>query len=158
MTYWVEPKQKTPSVTTSQTTATCTTATTAATRSGSMSMSTHTSITEEDISSDSPSSSNIHSSSRVSSSQRERLINWNIDVLERLLKKIVSRRAALGEKGGSGSSDAAANWNRPHGTIVLNEVKEVIKLPEYNSKYTDTQEDPDSIILDSSVRIQLREF
>merc|ERR1711971_305778 len=125
-----------------------------------MSMSTHTSITEEDISSDSPSSSNIHSSSRVSNSQRERLINWNIDVLERLLKKIVSRRAALGEKGGSGSgsSDAAANWNRPHGTIVLNEVKEVIKLPEYNSKYTDTQENPDSIILDSRVRIQLREF
>merc|ERR1712003_159441 len=83
--------------------------------------------------------------------------------MERLLKKIVSRRAALTEGGGSsssrkGGSGIDANWNRPHETMVLNEVKEVIKLPEYNSKYTDVQEDPDSIILEPRVRSQLRQF
>merc|ERR1712003_57859 len=83
--------------------------------------------------------------------------------MERLLKKIVSRRAALTEGGGSsssrkGGSGIDANWNRPHETMVLNEVKEVIKLPEYNSKYTDVQEDPDSIILEPRLRRQLREF
>jgi len=155
MTYWVEPRQVAASV--ASTNLMTATATTATTRSGSMSMSTHTAVTGNISSSP---SSIVQSASHVSSSQRERLINWNIDVLERLLKKIVSRRAALGGKvaGKSGSGDVTANWNRPHSTIVLNEVKEVIKLPEYNSKYTDTQEDPDSIVLDSRVRIQLREF
>jgi hypothetical protein len=42
--------------------------------------------------------------------------------------------------------------------MVLNEVKEVIKLPEYNSKYTDNNEDPNWIILEPRVRFQLRGF
>jgi hypothetical protein len=92
-------------------------------------------------------------SNRISS-QTERLLNWNIDVLERLLKKIVSRRSAVGKD----RSNGIINWNRPHESMVLNEVREVIKLPEYNSKYTDTHEDPDSIILDNRIRDQLREY
>jgi len=85
-------------------------------------------------------------------SQTERLINWNIDVLERLLKKIVARRIALKRKATS------VKWHKPteHGMIVLDEVQEVIKLPEYNSKYTDIS--ADSIVLEPKVRFQLREF
>jgi len=135
VTYWVEPKKRTESVGTSLTSTS------------------NKSMIFDPI-----------PTPRGSSNQKERLINWNVDVLERLLKKIVSRRAAIGKEpnivGGIGNSGGchAANWNRPHKTMLLNEVKEVIKLPEYNPKYTDTQEDPDSIILEKRVRIQLREF
>jgi len=85
------------------------------------------------------------------SSQTERLVNWNIDVLERLLKKIVARRIALKRK------STHVNWkNSKHSKIVLNEVQEVIKLPEYNAKYADMN--AESIVLDPKVRLQLREF
>jgi hypothetical protein len=125
-TFWVEPKNVAASVTAGST----------ATRSNSIA-----------------SGTDAMDSSRISS-QTERLLNWNIDVLERLLKKIVSRRSAIGRDRSTG----IINWNRPHESMVLNEVKEVIKLPEYNSKYTDTHEDPDSIILDNRIRLQLREY
>jgi hypothetical protein len=91
------------------------------------------------------------SSPRINSSQTERLINWNIDVLEKLLKKIIARRIAL-ERNPTG-----VNWNRSHDAIVLNEVKEVIKLPEYDSKFNDA-ENPDLIVLEPPVLFQLREF
>ncbi|MGK3745457.1 MAG: hypothetical protein ACI8RD_004319, partial [Bacillariaceae sp.] len=88
---------------------------------------------------------------RIKSSQTERLINWNIDVLENLLKKIIARRIAQ-ERNPTG-----VNWNRSHDAIVLNEVKEVIKLPEYDSEFNDA-ENPDSIVLEPQVLFQLREF
>lgn len=91
------------------------------------------------------------SSTRVSS-QTQRLISWNIDVLERLLKKIIARRIALKRKA------TPVNWSKPHkNMIVLNEVKEVIKLPEYDSKYYHA-ENPDSIILEPRVKFQLSQF
>merc|ERR1711971_52761 len=37
-------------------------------------------------------------------------------------------------------------------------VREVIQLPEYDAKYTDPHEDPDSFVLDPRVRVQLRKF
>lgn len=85
-------------------------------------------------------------------SQTERLINWNIDVLERLLKKIVARRIALQRKA------TPVDWNLADEKtkIVLKEVQEVIKLPEYDSKYSDLT--ADSIVLEPRVRFQLREF
>ena len=86
------------------------------------------------------------------SGQTERLINWNIDVLERLLKKIIARRLVLGRK------PTAVNWDRhDHTAIVLKEVKEVIKLPEYDSKFAQA-DNPDSIVLKPEVRSQLREL
>ena len=98
-----------------------------------------------------------HAAPRISS-QMERLINWNIDVLERLLKKIVARRQSLRRK-----SEVKVNWrkvrkNRDESDkqIVLDEVQEVIKLPEYESKYLDLS--ADSIVLEPRVRFQLREF
>ena len=129
-TFWVEPKSVAHSVTAGST----------ATRSNSIA-----------------SGADAMDTTRISS-QTERLLNWNIDVLERLLKKIVARRSAIGKEKNDRST-SIINWNRAHDKMVLNEVKEVIKLPEYNSKYNDIQnDDPDSIILDNKIRLQLREY
>jgi len=99
----------------------------------------------------------LHLPPRISS-QMERLINWNIDVLERLLKKIVARRHSLKRK-----SEVKVNWKKvrrdrdeSEKKIVLDEVQEVIKLPEYDSNYSDLS--ADSIVLEPRVRFQLREF
>ena len=87
-----------------------------------------------------------------------RLINWNIDVLERLLKKIIARHVSLNRRSG-----VKVNWKRikrnsdsSDEKIVLDEVQEVITLPEYDSKYSDLS--ADSIVLEPQVRFQLREF
>jgi class 3 adenylate cyclase len=130
VTYWVEPKSVASSTVSS--TADLTTENTTENTKGNLSLQDDTAI-------------------RVSSPM-ERLVNWNIDVLERLLKKIVANRIALKRKSN------IVNWNRPIGEslIVLNEVQEVIKLPEYDSKYHDLS--PDSIVLEPLVRFQLREF
>mmetsp|Transcript_31229 Transcript_31229/g.73559 ORF Transcript_31229/g.73559 Transcript_31229/m.73559 type:complete len:1201 (+) Transcript_31229:149-3751(+) len=122
VTYWVEPKNRTGSV------------------------SSGTSFTRA-----SSSQEETFVSARVSS-QTQRLISWNIDVLERLLKKIVARRIAVKRESNP------VEWSKPHKTvIVLDEVKEVIKLPEYDSKYY-MAENPDSIILQPRVKFQLGEF
>ncbi len=81
----------------------------------------------------------------------ERLINWNIDVLEQLLKKTVARRRALKRKSSS------VKWTSTNKAMVLSEVKEVIKLPEYDSKVDDLDDDI-SIVLPKDVRSQLREY
>lgn len=117
----------------------------------------HSTATTTDMTT-SKASVNDESQFRVSS-QMERLINWNIDVLERLLKKIVARRIALKR-----ASNIKVNWNRPHGDedadesmIVLDEVQEVIKMPEYDSNYS-AEISEESIVLEPRVRFQLREF
>eukprot|EP00536_Pseudo-nitzschia_multiseries_P000778 jgi/Psemu1/233997/estExt_Genewise1.C_90167 len=130
VTYWVEPRSRAASVSSS------------GTRSG-LSLNLNfakTSSVEESL-----------SSARISS-QTQRLISWNIDVLERLLKKIVARRIALNRK------STPVVWSKPCKTmIVLAEVKEVIKLPEYDSKYY-LAENPESIVLEPRVKFQLSEF
>ena len=138
-TYWIEPIRSAPTISTRDRT------------SHSSSSSLHTYYKEPLI--PSPSFSSFRVKNPVIDSQTERLVNWNVEVLERLLKKIVLRRIALGNK-----SDSKVDWNKPREGIVLKEVKEVIKLPRYNSKYIDHAENPDSIILDKEVKPQLREY
>lgn len=83
----------------------------------------------------------------------EGLINWNIEVLERLLKKTIARRRTLKR-----NSFSSVEWSTTSKkATVLDEVKEVIKLPEYDSKYAAFNEDV-SVILSPEVRSQLREY
>ncbi len=81
----------------------------------------------------------------------ERLINWNIDVLEQLLRKTVARRRALRRK------STSVKWFKTNQEAVLDEVKEVIRLPEYDSKIAAMDEDV-SIALPAEVHSQLREY
>jgi class 3 adenylate cyclase len=85
-----------------------------------------------------------------------RLVDWNTDVLSRLLKHIQSRRRASkktkkGKEGAPvssiGSSDGA-----------LDEVKEVIEFPIYDAAVAAQEEDPESIELDKDVEKELRSY
>jgi class 3 adenylate cyclase len=110
----------------------------------------------------------------------QRLIGWNVDVLAQLVKQIVARRENMkksnrsSRKGsartstnnntnssdtyGSSSNDFASST--PGTSTVLDEVKEIIELPEFDasSLRNSAISDVTSISLDPIVTEQMRQF
>lgn len=91
-------------------------------------------------------------------SKKKRLIEWNVDVLLRLLKQIVARRRACGLPAyGSDIKEDRIQFAEP-GKTVIDEVKEIIELPMFNAKAASKQEDADSVILPTEVVEQLFDY
>lgn len=92
------------------------------------------------------------------SEKTNRLINWNVEVLRRLLKLIVARRNS---ENIAGTIQKAIHnrkmslTNQSCGT-VLDEVKEVIVFPDFHSKVKEL--DIDSIELGEAVDTQIYEY
>ena len=86
--------------------------------------------------------------------QSKRLVDWNVEVLSRLLKRIQARRRA------SGSQKAKRGTNRGgnRSNCVVDEVTEVIELPKYDADADAKEEDIDSIELKEEVEQQLRDY
>jgi hypothetical protein len=57
-----------------------------------------------------------------------RLINWNTDVLSRLICGILERR----ELSSSSGMERSSSFKQREGTIAIDEVKEIIQLPEFD--------------------------
>ena len=94
----------------------------------------------------------------------QRRVQWNVDVLLRLLKQVVARRNAekkiVQEEGTfemRGHLDESA-MSMQEGYTVLEEVKEVIKLPKYNAKAAQEEEDPSQVEIPTEIIKQLHEF
>jgi len=87
----------------------------------------------------------------------QRLVDWNSDILARLLKQIVARRNASGAQGALSPSAAQVGVAK-NGETVLDEVKEIILLPEFDVKAANSQETTESIDLGEDVMIQLRDY
>jgi hypothetical protein len=86
----------------------------------------------------------------------DRLIDWNADILQGLLRKIIAMRGSSTlQKGPFQDGKGLRQEFTSHGKTVLDEVQEIITLPSQAAKY---QDDPESIILDSIVTTQLRKF
>jgi len=83
----------------------------------------------------------------------DRLVDWNVDLLKRLLKRIVAYRKDMGVKKETGIdfTDAA-----PKGTIVRDEMSYSIDLPTFDKDAAKT--DPSSINLGKEVEEQLHKF
>lgn len=85
-----------------------------------------------------------------------RLIEWNVDVLHRSLKEIVARRKACPLASSEHTSPKESRFTAKHGHNTLDEVMEVITLPNFKeAKY---KEMPEDITLDSTVIDQLRQY
>ena len=87
----------------------------------------------------------------------ERLIDWNTDILARLIRQIVAERRATNKTTSplvGSSSKLITNKDQ----IVIDEVLEVIELPPFDSAAHHTTIDPDSIELDPIVIDELRNF
>ena len=85
--------------------------------------------------------------------KHKRLIDWNVDVLLGLLKKVVAMRSDESKK--PTRKLAKLKIERENGEMVIDEVKEVIDIRGVKSNY---KRDPESIELGSVVASQLRDF
>jgi len=85
-----------------------------------------------------------------------RLVDWNVDQLSRLLKLIVARRRA--PRRASNSKNSMYDSNLTECGTVLEEVKEVITLPNFDAKKFRSIEIPDSIELPDDVMTQLHDY
>ena len=115
--------------------------------------------------------------SEQEAAQRERLVNWNVDLLSRLIKSIVLQRkgdptprknlnkrrnsrmdlmedskhslSALSEN----EFDVESDSRKPR-----DEIAEAIKLPRSKTSFGSRQDDPESIELDETIMYQLTEL
>lgn len=88
----------------------------------------------------------------VVSARTARLIEWNVDVLKKVLQQIRVRRVALGTD--------KEKFEDPQDSFdgsILDEVKEIIRLPNFNSSIEDAAE-KDPIELDPTAVEQLRAY
>jgi Adenylate and Guanylate cyclase catalytic domain len=91
----------------------------------------------------------------------QRLIEWNTDVLSRLLRQIISRRNVYEQQGISTISDPDdedLKVSCVQQSTVLDEVTEIIHLPDFDRKIAKDQQDPDDIELGDEVERQLKEY
>jgi hypothetical protein len=91
----------------------------------------------------------------ISSQKMARLIDWNIDVLLRLLKQIA---AARGEPPSKPHVEHVAQSSSTTGKTVLDEVREIIALPKFDAEAAEKQEDVDSIEIGEKVIAQLSNY
>ena len=87
----------------------------------------------------------------------ERLVDWNIDVLARLLKQVVARRRSRGTESTELSSSSHYNPEPNEGSI-LSEVKEIIALPRFDPVAFKNEQNPESIELDEAVKEELHTY
>lgn len=82
-----------------------------------------------------------------------RLVAWNVDVLERILKQILAKRQAAGKK-----NRYLPILKCPEGKTVIDEVVESIDFPPYDAFSTHDKLDIGSVTLPVAVRAQLHEY
>eukprot|EP00977_Amphora_coffeiformis_P005788 scaffold1221_cov207-Amphora_coffeaeformis.AAC.47 len=90
-------------------------------------------------------------------SKTERLINWNVDVMWRLLKKVVARRISHGQADLRVPRSEEEEMEN-HSGSVLSEVKEIISLPEYDANAHKNEPDPDTIHMSDVVKKELEDY
>jgi hypothetical protein len=90
------------------------------------------------------------------SPKTSRLIDWNKDLLGRLLKAIVARRQALAKDGVM--TKPFDTFYKNDDLTVLDEVQEVVSLPAFDPSSVRKEVHPDSIKLDQEVERQLFSF
>ena len=99
------------------------------------------------------------------SEKNQRLVEWNVDILQRLLKQIAAKRRVTERSKHmmlripSTTSDAAnqpLESAKPH--MVLEEVAEVICLPKFTNKAAGAMDHAEDVALSSDVLMQLHGY
>lgn len=91
----------------------------------------------------------------------QRLVNWNVDVLGRLMRQIIARRLAKRE---IQSDDQPLLSSEESGTSfstsrqVIEEVQEIISLPEFDAEAAKLQMETEEVALDEGIVTELKDF
>jgi negative regulator of replication initiation len=92
----------------------------------------------------------------VLDSKTTRLVEWNADVLLRLLKLVVARRQSCPMLNSSKSAPYEQRYTSNTTVSSMDEVREIITLPSFvEAKY---HEDPETMVLNSEVVHQLHDY
>jgi hypothetical protein len=83
-----------------------------------------------------------------------RLIDWNVELLLRSLREVVARRQALSEK----TQTTKHCLSVAPGATVLDEVKEIITLPQFDAEAARQEREPEQIVLGPEVEIELHDY
>ena len=89
--------------------------------------------------------------------QNARIAKWTVEVLSTLLKEIISSRDARAVKTDLDSHLTALEASQGDYQHPLDEVEEIIMLPEYNAKKFRTKE-ASEVVLDAQVTEELRDY
>jgi len=105
------------------------------------------------------------------SERSQRQIEWNVDVLLKLLKEITARRASIGYRRASLGRNTTVNGSSfislPSGSdssehmeskIPLEEVKEIIELPDFDMEACRNEHNPKDMIIPPAVIYQLHKY
>lgn len=94
----------------------------------------------------------------ISSDRMARLVDWNFDVLLRLLKMVVSFRESQGKAASKVIIPSYKSESNDGVSTVISEVKESISLPLGNARGLNLQNDIESVSLSPNVVEQLYDF
>jgi class 3 adenylate cyclase len=93
------------------------------------------------------------------SEKQQRLVNWNADIMARLLKDIVALREASGIEAASEDKLKNLEESKLHrDNLVIDEVEEIVTLPVFDANAAKNQKDTDSVELSEDVVTQLRDY
>jgi hypothetical protein len=85
----------------------------------------------------------------------KRLVDWNVDILRRLIKQILARREATPRRKSTMTSSITL---QKESGAVLEEVREIIEIPEYDPTSFRKQKNPDAVVLSDAVATQLQGY
>ncbi|CAB9505204.1 Receptor-type guanylate cyclase gcy [Seminavis robusta] len=88
--------------------------------------------------------------------KQQRLVSWNVEILAKILRQIMARRASL-ENPKEISKKASKKITELNGT-VLDEVADVLALPQFDAKTYQNHVDPSSIMIPETVMKQLTDM
>lgn len=87
--------------------------------------------------------------------RKQRLIDWNVDVLSNFLKKIMAMRVEEKSNNAPALENDDILSHSSSNNTVLDEVREIIVLPQKEKVY---QTDPQTLTLDASIISQLQDY
>mmetsp|Transcript_102428 Transcript_102428/g.153524 ORF Transcript_102428/g.153524 Transcript_102428/m.153524 type:complete len:813 (+) Transcript_102428:86-2524(+) len=83
-----------------------------------------------------------------------RLVDWNVEVFDRLIKQILAKRAASGKVTGA---DIPPLFG-VEGKTIVDEIAEVVELPEFDAGSSPDKLKPNSVKMSAAAASQLREY
>jgi len=91
------------------------------------------------------------------SDKNRRLVTWNVEMLVGFMKQIVARRQALGARAKEPSRRESKTMMEKR-VNVLDEVKEVIALPQFDANAIKNQVDPNTVEIPDEILSQLMDM
>jgi len=99
----------------------------------------------------------MHGRTNSTDGKTTRLVKWNVGILSDILRRILSQRGTESHKSITGTSSIGQLLDSSAVT-VLDEVKEVISLPEFHEDSCSSNNDWKSLELDTVIKDQLKDF